>query len=143
MNNWLKQPTMIARALTLLICILSIPARSDQTLYLAYHNCSPVTLGQAGSQLDAAWENAPQSICRYPLTGTASNWQPAFQCLNYQCMNNCDVTGCQYCDRKICAAANITVDGSCSSPTSLLWITTQYTGGGGSGGGGHCGSHPC
>jgi len=113
-----------------LYLIISPLASADQALSLTYSICNNIV----GTLLSARWgPNANQ--CQWPTNGgMVSNSQNSpFKCISQACVNNCTAS-CQNCDQKICAAATITVDNSCTQLTSPLWITTVYTGGGP-----HCG----
>jgi hypothetical protein len=118
----------VARTTTLLLFIsLLVPfANGDQSLPLTFSNCQ--ALG-GGASLGASW-GPNVNHCLFASSNTQS---APYHCLNQSSMNNC--TGsCLNCNTKISVAANITMDNACISPTSLLWITTFYTGGGP-----HCG----
>jgi hypothetical protein len=122
-----RAATMVA-----LFLLISPMAFGDQALSLSASVCNTIL----GALLSARWgPNSNQ--CRYPYNGgmkSNSQAQP-YQCINQTCMNNCQGS-CGYCDSRICVAVTITMDSNCVNPTSPLWITYNYQGGGGNGCGG-------
>jgi len=113
-------------AFLLLISLLIPFANGDQSLPLTSSSCQALS---GGAELDGVW-GPNVNKCQFP----GINIQPApYHCLNQSSMNNC-TSSRQNCNIKISVAANITMDNACSQPTSSLWITTFYTGGGCPGG---------